>query len=211
MPRAGLSPARVLELALGVLDDDGWQGMTLAAVAARAGVAVPSLYKHVNGLPELRRRVATVCVAEFDAVLRAAGGTASGGPADPVGPLDPAEPVDTAGPMDPAEPVRRLAAAARAYGVAHPGRYTAVQGGDWARGPEAAELEAASSAPVATIAASMAGLGLPDDRVIDAIRAVRALVHGFVTLQASGGFGLPDDVEVSFTRAIDALVAGLRA
>jgi AcrR family transcriptional regulator len=189
----------VVELALDVLDHDGWQGMTLAAVAARAGVAVPSLYKHVRGLPELRRRVAAVCVAEFDAVLRVAGATAG------VGPVDPAEP------MDPSEPVRRLAAAARAYGVAHPGRYTAVQGGDWAHGPESAELEAASAAPVATIAASMAGLGLPDDRVIDAIRAVRALVHGFVTLQASGGFGLPDDVEVSFTRAVDALVAGLRA
>ncbi len=182
----------MVELALEVLDDDGWQGMTLAAVAARAGVAVPSLYKHVRGLAELRRRVATVCVAEFDAVLHAAG-------------------AEGVGPVDPAEPVRRLAAAARVYGVAHPGRYTAVQGGDWAHGPEAAELEAASAAPVATIAASMAGLGLPDDLVIDAIRAVRALVHGFVTLQASGGFGLPDDVEVSFTRAVDALVGGLAA
>ncbi len=39
---------------------------------------------------------------------------------------------------------------------------------------------------------------------------MRALVHGFVTLQAAGGFGLPDDVDVSFERAVDALVAGLR-
>ena len=91
----------------------------------------------------------------------------------------------------------------------HPGRYTAVQGGDWARDPQAADLDAASDAAVATIAATMSGLDLPADRTIDAIRAVRALVHGFVTLQAAGGFGLPDDVDVSFERAVDALVDGL--
>lgn len=189
MPRAGLNPERVTELALAVLDEDGWGGMTLAAVAARAGVAVPSLYKHVHGLPELRRRVALICVREFDERLRSAAAGAD--------------------PADPALPVLALAAAARDYGVRHPGRYAAVQGGDWARDPQAVELDDASAATVHTIAATMAGLSLPEDRTIDAIRAVRALVHGFVTLQAAGGFGLPDDVDVSFERAVDALVGGL--
>ncbi len=196
MPRAGLNPERVTELALAVLDEDGWGGMTLAAVAARAGVAVPSLYKHVRGLPELRRRVALVCVREFDAALREASASGSAGPAGPGG-------------ADPATAVRAVAGAARDYGVHHPGRYAAVQGGDWARDPQAVDLEAASAATVATIAATMTGLGLPADRTIDAIRAVRALVHGFVTLEAAGGFGLPDDVDVSFGRAVGALVDGL--
>ncbi|MDO8106835.1 TetR-like C-terminal domain-containing protein [Isoptericola sp. b441] len=190
MPRAGLTPERVVDLALGVLDDDGWDGMTLAAVAGRAGVAVPSLYKHVRGLPDLRRRVALVCVREFDARLRAAAGRSS---------------------REPGDAVRAMAVTVRAYGIDHPGRYAAVQGGDWAHDPDAIELEAASAAAVGTIAESLAALDLPADRTTDAIRAVRALVHGFVTLQQSGGFGMPDDVEMSFTRAVDALVAGLAA
>lgn len=196
MPRAGLNPDRVTELALAVLDEDGWDGMTLAAVAGRAGVAVPSLYKHVHGLPELRRRVALVCVREFDAALRQASASAGARAAGRAG-------------ADPAATVRAVAAAARDYGVRHPGRYMAVQGGEWARDPQAVDLEAASAATVATIAEALAGLGLPADATIDAIRAVRALVHGFVTLQAAGGFGMPDDVDASFERAVDALVGGL--
>ena len=65
VPRAGLDRAAVVALALAVVDDGGPTGyadLTLAAVAARAGVAVPSLYKHVAGLPGLRREVALVCV-----------------------------------------------------------------------------------------------------------------------------------------------------
>ena len=191
MPRAGLNPERVTELALAVLDEDGWDGMTLAAVATRAGVAVPSLYKHVKGLPDLRRRVALVCVREFDRALREASAQVVASPPDPVA------------------PVRAVAVAVRDFGLRHPGRYAAVQGGDWARDPEAVDLAAASDAAVATIAETLTGLGLPADRTIDAIRAVRALVHGFVALQAAGGFGLPDDVDVSFEHAVDALVGGL--
>ncbi len=182
MPRAGLNHERVVALALEVLDAEGWDGMTLGAVAARAGVAVPSLYKHVAGLPGLRRGVAVVCVADFHAALRVAGD-------DPVA----------------------LARAARDYGVRHPGRYAAVQGGDWAHGPEAAELDAVSAPVLETIAATLRPLGLPAPAEVDAVRAVRALVHGFVALQAAGGFGLPDDVDARFDRAVQALVAGLTA
>jgi hypothetical protein len=51
----------------------------------------------------------------------------------------------------------------------------------------------------------MAGYELRDDDAVDAIRALRAALHGFVTLEAGGGFGLPVDVDRSFDR----LVAGL--
>ena len=46
----------------------------------------------------------------------------------------------------------------------------------------------------------MSGLGLHGDDAVDAIRALRAVLHGFVTLEAQGGFGLPADVDRSFDR-----------
>src|SRR5436853_450308 len=55
MPRAGLSQDAVVTAALEILDSRGPDGLTLKAVADRAGVMTPSLYKHVHGLPELRR------------------------------------------------------------------------------------------------------------------------------------------------------------
>ena len=50
MPRAGLSRDAVVALAVELLDADPHAPVTLAAVAGRAGVAVPSLYKHVRSL-----------------------------------------------------------------------------------------------------------------------------------------------------------------
>jgi AcrR family transcriptional regulator len=64
MPRrAGLTAQRVVELGLSIVDDAGPDGLTLARVAEAAGVATPSLYKHVAGLPDLRERVAGQVVA----------------------------------------------------------------------------------------------------------------------------------------------------
>jgi len=43
MPRAGLSTSAVVDTALAVVDGEGADGLTLAAVAGRHGVAPPSL------------------------------------------------------------------------------------------------------------------------------------------------------------------------
>ena len=44
---------------------------------------------------------------------------------------------------------------------------------------------------------------------VDATRACRAALHGFVSLEAAGGFGLPVDVDRSYERLIDALDVSL--
>src|SRR5690606_6751367 len=65
VPRAGLSHDAVVRLAVEVVDEAGATGfadLTLAKVAARAGVAAPSLYKHVGSLADLRREVAVLAV-----------------------------------------------------------------------------------------------------------------------------------------------------
>jgi AcrR family transcriptional regulator len=183
VPRAGLSPQAVVDLALEVVDDggpSGWADLGLSAVAHRAGVAVPSLYKHVDGLPALRSAVAARCVEDLTAAMEAA----------------------LAG-VDPAVALRALADATRAYALAHPGRYRAVQGA------EATTLGEQAAAPALLVAHAVEQLGLPADRWVDQVRAVRAAVHGFVELELDGGFGMPEDVDASFRYLVDALVAGL--
>lgn len=192
MPRAGLSRAAVVELAVEVLDDAGWDGLTLAAVAQRAGVAVPSLYKHVAGLPALRREVRLVALGDLAAALTQALAAA----------VD--EAARAAGGASRTDRVRTLARALRAYGLAHPGRYAASQVGVVAA--DDPELAAAGARVVGLLADV---LGTTPDTAVDTVRAVRALVHGFVELETHGGFGLPDDVTASFDRAVDLLLAGL--
>ena len=183
MPRAGLSPEAVVDLAIMAVDDGGPSGfanLTLSAVASKAGVAVPSLYKHVDGLPALREAVAARCVEELTTALENAVDGTTGRDA-----------------------LWAVAGATRAYALAHPGRYRAVQG------VEATTLGAPAARTAALIADVVEQLGAPKDRWVDAVRAVRAAVHGFVELELAGGFGMPEDVEVSFRYLVETLAEGL--
>ena len=59
--------------------------------------------------------------------------------------------------------------------------------------------------------AVLAGYGVRGDDAIDAIRGLRAAMHGFVTLEAGGGFGMPQSVDASYHRLVDALDTALTA
>ncbi len=182
MPRAGLTPQVVTEHALAVIDEGGLDALTLAAVAARAGVAVPSLYKHVESLPALRRAVSLVCVRELTVAMTDAGSGVTG-----------------------REAVVRLAHAVRAFGLAHPGRYAASQVAGDSSDPRDAELSDAGWEAVSVLARAFATLGLEASAVVDAVRLMRSAVHGFIVLERDGGFGLPDDLDASFAVLVDAV------
>lgn len=191
MPRAGLSRAAVTGVALDLVDEGGVNGfdrLTLAAVAARAGVAVPSLYKHVVSLVDLRRLVATEAVAELTRTLAAATIGRSG--------------VDA---------VRAAAVALRGYAHRHPGRYASTQVAPHLADPADAELAARAEETMQVLSAVIRSFGLPDDANVDAIRILRSSLHGFISLELGGGFGLPDDLDRTFDRLIDALTTALTA
>lgn len=184
MPRAGLSTARVAEEAESLADEVGLANVSLAVIAARLDVRVPSLYKHVNGLDALHALVEARAKADLgDAMARSAIGVASG------------------------DAVDALAATYRAWAKEHPGRYEATLR---APDPDDAASVAASERAVGVVYAALAGYGLGGNDAVDATRALRAALHGFVALEAAGAFGLPVDVDRSFDRLVGALKFALR-
>lgn len=183
MPRAGLSREAVIAIAVDLVDSDPAAPLTLAAVAGTAGVAVPSLYKHIRSLDELRDGVAVVAVGALADAVEAAVDSLTG-----------------------EEALHSAARAIREYARAHPGLYAA---GQPAPGRQASpELEAAATRAIGLIAAVVVQSGVADARTVDAVRILRSSVHGFVLLEAAGGFGLPDDVDASFERLLAVLWAG---
>lgn len=184
MPRVGLTPERVVTEAAAIADEIGFDQLTLTAVAERVGVAVPSLYKHIAGLDDLRRRVAIQAVTGLGRAL--------------------ADAVESA---DSDDRLARMAAAYRQYATQYPGRYAAtVQAPD----PADEELLAASEDVLRTVFAVLGAYDLADDDLVDAARAVRSAVHGFVALENAGGFGLPRDIDRSFERLVATLDRGMR-
>ena len=185
MARAGLSEDRVVEEAERMADEVGLQRLTLAALAERLGVRQPSLYKHIDGLPALHRTIAVRARVELADVLgRAAVGRSRG------------------------DAIRSVATAYRAWALEHPGRYSATL-----RAPDPGDTDdvAASTAAVSVVLEILSGYDLRDDAAIDAARALRSSLHGFVSLEAAGGFGLPVDIDRSFERLVDGLIVALDA
>lgn len=183
MPRAGLSPSVVVEQAARIADDVGYDQLTLAAVADHFGVAVPSLYKHVDGLDGLRRHLAVQAIAELGSAMSKAVAEGSG------------------------DPLRALALAYRGYARSHPGRYRATLQAPGTDNPEAVGV---SQSLLDTVYRVLAGYGLGEADLIDATRAFRSALHGFVSLEQVGGFGMPHDIDRSFHRLVDMFDRALR-
>lgn len=183
MPRAGLTTTRVVEEAEAVADEVGLPSLTLAAVASRLGVRLPSLYKHIDGMDALQRQLSIRAKTELgDAMARSAMGLSG------------------------REALQALGQCLRTWALAHPGRYAATVA---APAPDDDEDWAASTAAVAVVLAVLAGYGLGDDAAIDATRAIRSALHGFIALEAAGGFGLPVNIDRSYAALVDALDVAL--
>lgn|SRR5690625_601579 len=173
MPRAGVTPERVVREAALLSDEEGFDALTMSGLAHRFGVSVPSLYKHVEGLSGLRRSVARAGAQELGAYLREAIEGRSG-----------------------TDAWRAFAHAYRHFAHTCPGRYTALQRAPLL--PSGTEDAPLSPDPVAVLAEVLQGLGVAERRRVPVMRALRSALHGFVDLEANGGFGLPEGVDTSF-------------
>ena len=181
MPRAGLDTEAVVAAAAGLADTEGLDRLTLARLASALGIKTPSLYAHVDGLPDLRARLGARGAQELASRLQVAAAGRSG-----------------------ADALRAVADAYRAYAHAHPGSYAAMQVAS-----EREENQAAGAAVVAVILAVLDGYDLDGDAAIHAVRAVRSALHGFVVLEDEGGFGIPLSLDDSYATLVEMIHTGL--
>lgn len=185
MAKAGLSEDRVVAEAERIADEGGLSQLTLAALAHSLGVRQPSLYKHIQGMDALQRSIAVRAKTDLAGVLaRAAVGRSRH------------------------DAIRAIASAYRRWAIEHPGRYSATIR---APRPDDSDDQAASAAAVGVVLDVLSGYHLGGADAIDATRAIRSALHGFIALETCGGFGLPHDIDRSFERLVDGLIAALDA
>jgi len=184
MPKAGLAPASVTEAGAALVDEIGFENLSMGLLAERLGVKTPSLYKHVVSQADLAHRIAVLAMTELaDAIRDATQGRAG------------------------SEALLAGAHAMRTYVLEHPGRYAA---GNAARpsGPDD-PLVPAVSRVLASWAAMLHGYRLDPDQEIHALRMLRSILHGFASLEAIGSFQINTDVDESFTWMIGFIDEGL--
>ncbi|MGV0834096.1 TetR/AcrR family transcriptional regulator [Mycolicibacterium thermoresistibile] len=182
--RAGrLSRETIVNAALTFLDREGWDALTINALATQLGTKGPSLYNHVHSLDDLRRAVRMRAVDDIIGMLNAVG---QGRTRD--------------------DAVLAMAGAYRSYAHHHPGRYSAFTrmplGGD---DPEFTAATRAAAAPVIDVLASY---GLDGEEAFYAALEFWSALHGFVLLEMTG---VMDDIDTDkvFTDMVMRLAAGM--
>lgn len=180
---ARLSRDSIVNAALTFLDREGWDALTINALATQLGTKGPSLYNHVHSLDDLRRTVRMRVVGDIIEMLNTVG---QGRTRD--------------------DAVMAMAAAYRSYAHHHPGRYSAFTrmplGGD---DPEFTEATRAAAAPVIDVLASY---GLEGENAFYAALEFWSAMHGFVLLEMTGAMnGI--DTDAIFTDMVMRLAAGM--
>jgi len=180
---ARLSRDSIVNAALTFLDREGWDALTINALAAQLGTKGPSLYNHVQSLEDLRRTVRMRVVGDIIEMLNTVG---QGRTRD--------------------DAVMVMASAYRSYAHHHPGRYSAFTrmplGGD---DPEFTDATRAAAAPVISVLASY---GLDGEAAFYAALEFWSAMHGFVLLEMTGAMtGI--DADAVFTDMVMKLAAGM--
>jgi AcrR family transcriptional regulator len=180
-----LSRDVIVNSALTFLDREGWDALTINALAAQLGTKGPSLYNHVNSLDDLRRSVRKRVVGDIIEMLGTVG---QGRTRD--------------------DAVLVMAGAYRSYAHHHPGRYSAftrmpLDGGD---DPEFTAVARAAAEPVIAVLASY---GLDGEDAFYAALEFWAALHGFVLLEMTGVMaGI--DVDAVYSDMVLRLATGMQ-
>ena len=183
-----LSREAIVTAALAFLDREGWDGLTINALATVLGTKGPSLYNHVDSLEDLRR---TVRMRVIDDILQMLNTVAAGRTRD--------------------DAVVAMASAYRSYAHHHPGRYSAFT--RMPLGGDDPEFTAAAHAAAAPVIAVLASYGLDGEDAFYAALEFWAALHGFVLLEMTGVMDagvLPTvDTDAVFTDMVLRLAAGM--
>ena len=185
MPRANLSATDVVAAAAAIADRDGFDAVSVSAVARSLGVQPASLYSHVRDRAALLDGIHRLALADLaDRIGAAVAGRAG------------------------RDALFGLAGAHRELATARPGTWAALQ-----RPASDETVRSAESARVSTlILAVLRGYDLPDPDLVHAARLVGATINGHLALDRAGAYrGRDESADASWQWAIDALDRALRS
>jgi AcrR family transcriptional regulator len=161
-----------------LVDEVGFDQLSMGLLAERLGVRTPSLYKHVAGQSDLAHAIGVLAMTELaDAI----GGAIQG----------------RSGP----DALLAGAHAMRDFVRDHPGRYAAGNAAQLTGDGD--PLLPASGRVMATWLAMLHGYHLDPDHELHALRMLRSMLHGFAVLESAGSFQVDSPVDDSFAWMVD--------
>lgn len=183
MPRKNLNMKTVIQAAIDMANEHGVDSVTIASLAKRLKIKSPSLYNHIEGLDDLRNKMAIEGLDRLYQVLVNASAGRSGG-----------------------EAIHAQAKAYVHFARQQPGLYEITLRAHVSTGPG---VEQSGEKIVDLIMRVLKSYNLKGDDAIHSVRGFRSLLHGFASLEQNGGFNMPVDSDASLHFLIETFLAGL--
>jgi Transcriptional regulator len=183
--REKITRQAILRVSRDIVNREGYDLLTLARVANALKIKTPSLYNHISSLNDLRRELALYALRQLNhEVMQAAVGRAG----------------DVA--------LKAIGFAFIHFMRENPGLYAATLIAPDLQDPD---IDQASSAIVAIILKVLEPYHFGEEKAIHLVRGLRALAHGFSTLERQGGFQIKVPLEDSISVAFDTFIKGMMA
>jgi AcrR family transcriptional regulator len=183
--RRRLNREKVVEKAAAMANEAGSvTAVSLTALAEALEIRPPSLYNHISSQEDLYYGMTLFGLQQLITDLRQVSLGLIGRDA-----------------------LMAMASAYRHFVHTHPGVYPLTI---CAPTSEQTELLRLSQEMIQMLLLVMASLGLQGDDAIHGIRGLRAILHGFASLEAAEGYKMALDQEESFRRLVSAYLDGLR-
>lgn len=182
--RQGLDKMSVLQAAVEIAEQEGYERVTLASLAKKLQIRTPSLYNHVQGLPGLKKEMALYAIRKLKEHLTEAAIGRNGEDA-----------------------LYSIGIAYVSFVRHHSGLYEASLG---APDPMDEEIRMESEAVVTLLLRILEAFSLRDDDAIHAVRGLRSIVHGFASLELKHGFNMDVDGDKSLRYILRTYITGLR-
>ncbi|MFX3618028.1 MAG: TetR/AcrR family transcriptional regulator [Sporolactobacillus sp.] len=180
-----ITKLEILRVSRDIVNQGGYEALTLAMVAKSLKIKTPSLYNHISGLNDLRKELALYALEELNhEVMQSAVGRSG----------------DKA--------LKAIGLTFIHFMRENPGLYAATL---IAPDLQDTEIDQASSALVGIILKVLEPYHLSKDRAIHLVRGLRALAHGFSTLERQGGFNIDVPLDDSISLAFDTFIKGMMA
>jgi len=175
----------ILQKATEIVDEQGLDQLSIGLLAEKLEVRPPSLYNHLDGLNELKQKLAIQGVKKLHEYMLQAAVGRSGDDA-----------------------IRAISQAYLQLVREHPGLYDAST-----HFPDAndQELQHAQESVVQLVLQVLDAYHLQEETAIHMVRGLRSFLHGFSSIEQMGGFGMPLDINKSFSILINTFIEGIHA
>lgn len=183
--RHNITNGLIIETATKIADEQGLDAVSLTAIAKQLDIKKQSLYNHIDSLQQVRRDLVVYADGQLQNIL-----------------------ADAAIGKSREQAVFAVAEAYRCFAHKHPGQYRAIMADTW-KFQKDDIIKASTHTLMEVLRKVLSQYNLTNDELTHAARGFRSVMHGFVSLEASGWFHRPLNKTNSYVLLIRTFIYGV--